>query len=132
MDAPAALTSTASMEIPQSPDNGLGGVDCMDLMETFGYMDLVESNDFFDPSCIFQNEQNQLEDLMCEEHALQEHDRSPAEWLRTNKEIVSAEDLRSMRIKKATICVAAKRLGRSFELQRKDSRDLDNLLSLVC
>jgi hypothetical protein len=98
MDAPppppAALTPTTSMEIPQSPDNGLEGMDCMDLMETFGYMDLVESNDFFDPSCIFQNDQNPLGDIMCEEeHALQEHDHQLLlQSSNNNKEIHGGKD----------------------------------------
>ncbi|KAL4596774.1 hypothetical protein ACB092_12G187200 [Castanea dentata] len=150
----AELISTASMEIPQQPlDNqGLEGVDCMDVMETFGYMDLLESNDFFDPSCIFQNANNALEDFCSQEqmsqeqHAIQEHDqlmmfqsnhnndediqqeenKDPndmasvfLDWLRTNKETVSAEDLRSVKIKKSTIECAAKRLGGGKEAMKQ-------------
>lgn len=139
---PAALSSTASMEIPQPPDQSLEGLDCVDMMETFGYLDLLETNDFFDPSCIFQNENPsedfQQEQMSQEEHALQDHtqqehdqlmlqsdnkeetheEKDPDDmamvflkWLRTNKETVSAEDLRSVKIKKSTIECAARRLG---------------------
>ncbi|KAG6661130.1 hypothetical protein CIPAW_03G152600 [Carya illinoinensis] len=140
------------MEIPQPPDHGLEDVDCMDVMETLGYMDLIESNDFFDPSCIFQSENNPLEDfqqeqMSLEEHAMQQHahrehdqlmlqgnndketgheEKDPddmatvfLEWLRTNKETVSAEDLRSVRIKKATIESAARRLGGGKEAMKQ-------------
>jgi hypothetical protein len=154
VDAPPQPQPAASMEISQPPDNnGFEDMDCMDLMETFGYMDLVENNDFFDPSCIFQlNHENPLEDnyqQQEQEHALnlQEHeqlllqsnnneeiihdheetkDDQPddmatvfLEWLRTNKESVSAEDLRSVRIKKATIECAAKRLGGGKEAMKQ-------------
>lgn len=147
VDAQPLLSSTASMEISQPlppPDNGLEGVDCMDLMETFGYMDLVECNDFFDPSCIFHNDFQQDHQQEHDDHhqlLLQSNNNNngeigiihedqkdqPAddmatvflEWLRTNKESVSAEDLRSVRIKKATIECAAKRLGGGKEAMKQ-------------
>ncbi|KAF5458269.1 hypothetical protein F2P56_022308 [Juglans regia] len=151
MDAPpAALASTASTETPKPLDGSLEGVDCMDVMETLGYMDLIESNDFFDPSYILRSENpledfKQLEQMSREEHAMQENahreheqlisqtknketqvEKDPEdmatvflEWLRTNKETVSAEDLRSVRIKKATIESAAKRLGGGKEAMKQ-------------
>ncbi len=145
------LISTASMEISQPLDQGLEGVDCMDVMDTFGYLDLLESNDFFEPSCIFQDED--FPQMSQEEHALQghaqqqqqqqEHDqlilqnnnddeeiheenKDPddmasvfLEWLRTNKDSVSAEDLRNVRIKKSTIECAARRLGGGKEAMKQ-------------
>ncbi|PQP91992.1 ABI3-like transcription factor [Prunus yedoensis var. nudiflora] len=53
-----ALSSTASMEISQPSDLGRegGAIDCMGAMETFGYTDLFESNEFFDLSSIFQSD----------------------------------------------------------------------------
>lgn len=145
------------------------GFDCTDemMMESFGYMDLLEdSNEFFDPSCIFQNEEQQeekvvvaeeedqegnLEDLQLERFeevemedlmmmhggdeskdnsnnnnineninveklqnaVVEEEDMAKVflEWLRSNRETVSADDLRNVRIKKATIESAARRLG---------------------
>nr|ABW03097.1 ABI3-like factor [Pisum sativum] len=50
--------TTASIEIPQQQQE-LGVGDCMeDVMmdDTFGYMELLEANDFFDPASIFQTE----------------------------------------------------------------------------
>ncbi|XP_048336181.2 B3 domain-containing transcription factor ABI3 isoform X3 [Ziziphus jujuba] len=163
---PAALSSTASMEIPQLPDQGL---DCMDMMETFGYMELLEGNEFIDPSSIFENE-SPFDDFQLEQdeqtHRQQEHaeyenpnqqqqqqqvvvaqnnnnnneeeefgEEAAAavkdeeegddmatvflEWLRSNRETVSAEDLRSVKIKKATIECAARRLGGGKEAMKQ-------------
>lgn len=123
----SALSSTASMEILQPPPVHGGadvdGRDCLDMMDTFGYMELLESNDFFDPSSIFENDENPLEELQQLEQQQQEappqvergRDEELSsvflEWLKTNKERVSASDLRSVRLKKATIESAANRLG---------------------
>lgn len=142
-------------DIPNS-----GGVDeCLDVMETFGYMDMLECNDLFDPASIFNTNdttQNSLEEFQpCQEQTFQERTESqeqyqlqnpasatqeqfeaiPAvinggedgvgqiqevtdemgevflEWLRTNRESISAEDLRRIKIKKSTIESAARRLG---------------------
>ncbi|XP_062107384.1 B3 domain-containing transcription factor ABI3 [Humulus lupulus] len=168
---PAALSSTASMDFSEQPggdDNP--GLDCIDMMETFGYMDLLESNEFFDPSSIFQNdsvvENSFQEELLVvpradhEEEEEKEHGENlmmikngkndemmmmmmiendqeieelenddkeaPDEmamvfldWLRTNKETVSADDLRSVKIKKSTIEAAAKRLGGGKEAMKQ-------------
>ncbi|KAF3436026.1 hypothetical protein FNV43_RR23118 [Rhamnella rubrinervis] len=154
VDAPPveALSSTASMEIPQLPEQD--GIDCMDMMETFGYMELLEGNDFLDTSSIFENEspfddfqqnQNQRQqehDTMYDENPHQEHGHQVVaqsnnveeiceakeaddmatvflEWLRSNRETVSAEDLRSVKIKKATIECAARRLGGGKEAMKQ-------------
>ncbi|KAI4356458.1 hypothetical protein L6164_000480 [Bauhinia variegata] len=163
---PAALSSTASMEIPQPPDLGGGGgvEDCsIDMMDTFGCMDLLESNDFFDTSSIFLNEENPLEDFpqqfQQEEEHKQEQEQGHAfqtqqqpqpetvnedqnqqppnneeeiiqgpddemhklflEWLKSNKDCVSASDLRNVKLKKSTIECAAKRLGGGKEGMKK-------------
>ncbi|XP_054780774.1 B3 domain-containing transcription factor ABI3-like [Prosopis cineraria] len=147
---PPALSSTASMEIPQPPDhqggnNGGGGGDCLDMMGTFGHMEFMETNEFFDPSSMFENGENLLDELtrldpnppeeghasgemiVQEEQQQQEQHQPPPlpetaatdeemssvflEWLRMNKDSVSASDLRNVRLKKATIECAAKRLG---------------------
>ncbi|KAG7025268.1 B3 domain-containing transcription factor ABI3, partial [Cucurbita argyrosperma subsp. argyrosperma] len=139
----------AAMSSPPPPpaERGFNDVDCTDdmmMMDTFGYMNLVEdSNEFFDPTCIFQNEEQKdpLEDLQLEsfeevvmEDLMMMHEEGGSkidegkqndvvveeeedmakvflEWLRSNKETVSADDLRNVRIKKATIDSAARRLG---------------------
>ncbi|KAJ6941616.1 ABI3 [Populus alba x Populus x berolinensis] len=131
----AALSSTCSMEVPQPPDQAMElGIECMDVMEDFGYIDLLESNDFFDPSSIFhpdeglfeefQMEQNEPQDqlqLQYDEQAGNEADHQGGrsddlamvflDWLKSNKETVSADDLRRVKLKKTTIECAARRLG---------------------
>ncbi|XWS76136.1 hypothetical protein CRYUN_Cryun01aG0150700 [Craigia yunnanensis] len=146
---PAALSSTASIEIPdQPPDhNVMDGVDCMDVMENFGYMDLLDNNDFFDTSSIFHHDDTGLEEFQQEQKLQQEQlqqleqevpmiyskneDQTQEEkasddlamvfleWLKTNKETVSAEDLRRVKIKKATIECAARRLGGGKEAMKQ-------------
>ncbi|KAF7845514.1 B3 domain-containing transcription factor ABI3-like [Senna tora] len=115
--------ATASMEIPQPSDQSGGGDYCMDTMDTFGSMELLETNDFFDPSSIFQDlelaelaEQNSnypSEIIKQEKAAAVDEEMSGVflEWLKMNKESVSASELRSVRLKKSTIEYAAKRLG---------------------
>ncbi|XVF81137.1 hypothetical protein PTKIN_Ptkin15bG0132400 [Pterospermum kingtungense] len=141
----AALSSTASMEISQLPDqNVMDGVDhCMDDMENFEYIDqLLDNNDFFDPSSIFHHDDTGLEDFHQgqkphqeqvpmmyskneDQYQTQEEKASDdlamvfLDWLKTNRETVSAEDLRKVKIKKATIECAAKRLGGGKEGMKK-------------
>lgn len=143
-DSSAALQSTASMEIPLDNSQGFGcgegGGDCIDMMETFGYMDLLDSNEFFDTSAIFSQDDdtqnpnlmdqtlerqeevvvpmmennNSGEDMQMLNSSLEQDDDLATvflEWLKNNKETVSAEDLRKVKIKKATIESAARRLG---------------------
>jgi len=182
---PTTLSSTASMEISQQQQQDLGvsnndvvgGGDCMDdvnIMDTFGYMELLEANEFFDPASIFQNEdENPLVDFTQEQQVhvqdgyqqQQQHQQVPMivhddrenkpqqvnieennddvfvcdgvngeesiqgdelgacdgvsdemsmvflEWLKSNKDSVSANDLRNVKLKKSTIESAARRLG---------------------
>lgn len=153
VEAPAAaLSSTTSMEIPRetTTDQGLEDVDCMNVMENFGYMDLLEPNDIWDPSSLFhiddsqeyeakpeqqeqpepeqtkplqsgfpRQQQQQNEEFMVQRNDEGEdnHKRSEDlamvffEWLKSNKESISPEDLRNIKLKRATIECAAKRLG---------------------
>ncbi|KAJ8749459.1 hypothetical protein K2173_025654 [Erythroxylum novogranatense] len=150
----AALSSTASMEVLQPPDQGMEGVDCTDMMENFGYMDLLQSNDLFPPSSLLQSDhENVLEEFQQEQLSQQNHQPQQRngdwliqskseqrdqtqqgdgvtgatddlamvflEWLKSNKETVSAEDLRKVKIKKATIECAAKRLGGGREAMKQ-------------
>ncbi|KAL2528904.1 B3 domain-containing transcription factor ABI3 [Forsythia ovata] len=64
-----AFSSTASIEIPSLPENAIGDVDCMNVMENFGYMDLIDSNENWDPSTVFQSE-NPQEYLKNQEEAV--------------------------------------------------------------
>ncbi|MED6160222.1 B3 domain-containing transcription factor [Stylosanthes scabra] len=184
--AGGALSSTASMEVSQPqqfPDqagfDGGGGGDCMDdVMDTFGYMELLESNEFFDPSSIFEGEENpftqevqvlpnqeeEQQQHQQEKHAIFENQNDLAflgqqqeaeegvsnnyqqflgndaeiqggggggamaddemsmvflEWLKSNKDSVSASDLRNVKLKKSTIESAAKRLGGGKEAMKQ-------------
>lgn len=142
---PAALSSSASMEIPPpSEHDGLGDVDCIDVMENFGYMDLIDSNEIWDPSSVFQSENPQefLEDQRTAQAAVQAMEGSQRgqkvlcqeendgfsflqgnselamiffEWLKQNRDYISAEDMRSIKLKRSTIESASKRLGSTKE-----------------
>lgn len=115
--------------------DGSGGmeyVDCMDVMEDFGYMDLIEDgNDLWDPSSIFQDDDNQVEnkrepenredgrccviergkEVVEEKMGVDDLGVMFFEWLKTNKEHISAEDMKNIKFKKATIECAYKRMG---------------------
>ncbi|KAL1190566.1 B3 domain-containing transcription factor ABI3 [Cardamine amara subsp. amara] len=152
-ESSGALQSTASMEIPLENSQGFGcgegGGDCIDMMETFGYMDLLDSNEFFDTSAIFSQdddtpnpnlmdqtlerqqadqvvvpmlENNSGGDMQMMNSSLEQDDDLATvflEWLKNNKETVSAEDLRKVKIKKATIESAARRLGGGKEAMKQ-------------
>lgn len=152
-ESSGALQSTASMEIPLDNSQGFGcgegGGDCIDMMETFGYMDLLDSNEFFDTSAIFSQdddtpnpnlmdqtlerqqadqvvvpmmENNSVGDMQMMNSSLEQDDDLATvflEWLKNNKETVSAEDLRKVKIKKATIESAARRLGGGKEAMKQ-------------
>ncbi|XP_071723708.1 B3 domain-containing transcription factor ABI3 [Rutidosis leptorrhynchoides] len=147
-DQVGALSSTASMEIlpgeyqpsdQHQEDNNQGGggrdftdhFDCMDhVMENLGYMDLLDANDFFDPSSIFQTDDegggpednfrlpNPSDDVFNNVQGVGGNGSESEDlamlflrWLRSNKETVSAEDLRKVKLKKATVDCAVRRLG---------------------
>nr|WDY36100.1 ABA insensitive 3 [Paeonia rockii] len=130
----SALSSTDSMEIQRPGDE----MTCMDVMENFGCLDLLENNDIWDPSSIFNQHQTPLEfdpppegllhfsaqqqqqaQQFVSQNEVQQQGSNPSddlamvffEWLKSNKESISAEDLRSIKLKRATIECAAKRLG---------------------
>lgn len=169
------LSSTASTELPFPPAE-MEGDD-----EPFPYLDLLEINDFLDPSFVFQDDQDcpleeeyphnidhildrhqqeqhaltlqpQQEDHHQDLHVISNNDgghgdhninkcceedidvegkggNNPAvdgemsdvflEWLKTNKDSVSANDLRNVKLKKSTIECAAKRLGGGKEAMKQ-------------
>ncbi|KAL3645070.1 B3 domain-containing transcription factor [Castilleja foliolosa] len=140
--AAAALSSTASMEIPPQPNQ-----DCIeDVMENLQYIDLIDCNEMWDPSSIFQTENPQ--EFMEDQHAAAAAAPSPPptaaefqtpspgesedgfasflegsselsamffEWLKQNRHHISAEDMRSIKLKRSTIENASNRLGTSKE-----------------
>ncbi|XP_026424956.1 B3 domain-containing transcription factor ABI3-like [Papaver somniferum] len=122
------LLSTAdSIEIQQDELNRLDSGDCMDVMEGFSEMGLFDTDDIWDPSCFFPCEEEEKgfdkEDEKClvvgENDDNEEKNNKPSEdlalvfleWLKSNKETISAEDLRSIKLKRSTIECAAKGLG---------------------
>ncbi|XP_075520206.1 B3 domain-containing transcription factor ABI3-like [Primulina tabacum] len=141
---PSALSATASMEITPPPEYvGVGNVDCIDVMETLGYMDLLDSNDIWDPSSVFQSEipQEFTEDQQAaameaepppqqDQKMLSEEENDDGfsfiqgnselamiffQWLKQNKDYISAEDMRNIKLKRSTIESASKRLGSTKE-----------------
>ncbi|KAF6144328.1 hypothetical protein GIB67_024555 [Kingdonia uniflora] len=104
--------------------------DCMHVMEELGDMDLLDTDDIWDPSSLFPyetlEEEQQGELLMIQQEkeeggngGISTKQQQPCEdlavvfleWLKSNKETISAEDLRSIKLKRSTIECAAKRLG---------------------
>lgn len=149
---PPALLSTTSIEYPQPTDPSdhcVGVGDSMNVMETCGYMDLLENNDFFDPYFIFQNDENPLEEFTHEKEIqlapIVHHQPSPQqqeaekgdykangegdldgemrtvflEWLKSNKDSISANELRSVKLQKSTIECAVRHLGGGKEAMKK-------------
>ncbi|KAL5711727.1 acetolactate synthase [Ranunculus cassubicifolius] len=122
-----ALMSTAS---GSSIDyvGRLGSDDYMDVMQELGGMDLLDTEEVWDPSSLFpchgiddknfikQNGEEDEEMAVNQEQAETQTASEDLgnmffEWLKTNKESISAEDLRNIKLKKSTIECAAKRLG---------------------
>ncbi|XP_060180985.1 B3 domain-containing transcription factor ABI3-like [Lycium barbarum] len=117
--------------------------DCLNVMEDLGYMDLIDGNEFWDPCTLFQNDQTPQDYNMSESFQLSENDnqeRKPElesgddqndglsffqgngelaviffEWLKQNKDYISAEDMRNIKLKRSTIESASKRLGGTKE-----------------
>ncbi|KAL3531145.1 hypothetical protein ACH5RR_010467 [Cinchona calisaya] len=140
--AVAALSSTASMEIFPPPDHdGNRDIDCINIMENFGYMDLLDNSDIWDPSSIFESENPpqefqekkpmaQNEDIQENQPKEQGNDGNDQlyflqgnselaviflEWLKQNKDYISAEDMRNIKLRRSTIECASKRLGSTKE-----------------
>ncbi|KAK9082832.1 hypothetical protein Scep_029303 [Stephania cephalantha] len=110
--------------------------DCMDVMQELGDMDLMDSSTadddvMWDPSVLFPDDQDLLHldhhdgtERFEDDHDDDDDDQATRvssseedlamvffEWLKSNKESISAEDLRSIKLKRSTIECAARRLG---------------------
>ncbi|GAB4830198.1 B3 domain-containing transcription factor [Ancistrocladus abbreviatus] len=165
------LDATSSMALSSTDCQGLDdAVDCMDVMESLGSIDLLENYEIWDPSPLFDEDDDDHRKPFDQFHEQQEflhqqllppsvevdhhqpltvrdckrandgreqrtivddgdgscckesgddHEKPNSEdlamvffeWLKSNKESISAEDLRNIKIKKSTIECAAKRLG---------------------
>lgn len=106
-------------------------MECMDVLEELGGMDLLDSSGIWDPSSLFpcdtddeeqqnhhhqeleQKNQEQDQVLSGDGEEKQSEDLAMVffEWLKSNKESISPEDLRSIKLKRSTIECAARRLG---------------------
>nr|GMD73121.1 B3 domain-containing transcription factor ABI3-like [Ipomoea batatas] len=148
------------------PEDSFTDDDCINVMENLGYMDFINGDDICDPITIFQTEnfpppppaafeglQQQQED---DESKAAEAETETADlsflqgngelaaiffdWLKQNKDYISAEDMRNIKLKRSTIESASKRLGSSkegkkqllklilewvqqYQLQKKNSRE---------
>ncbi|XP_071741220.1 B3 domain-containing transcription factor ABI3-like [Rutidosis leptorrhynchoides] len=123
---------------PLETTDGSGTIDCMDVMENFGYMDLIDANDMWDPCSIFEQDTPNMQqeqgggsggngrgnsnrsDVVQEgeegdEGRLDELGTMFFDWLKSNKNVISAEDMRNIKLKKSTVECASKRLGSSKE-----------------
>ncbi|KAL1539613.1 acetolactate synthase [Salvia divinorum] len=122
--------STARMSFQQLQDElkmdagRVGDVECVDVMENLEYMDLIDCNELWDPSSIFDPEENQQTVAQPPEEEsgglsfLQGNSELAMiflEWLKQNKDCISAEDMRSIKLKRSTIESASKRLGSTKE-----------------
>ncbi|XP_059300776.1 B3 domain-containing transcription factor ABI3-like [Lycium ferocissimum] len=115
----AVLKSDAEQDFDKKIDK-IGDQECLNVMENLGYMDLIDVNEFLDPISLFQNEnpqkQQEEED---QELSIFQGDSELAlmflEWLKQNKDYISAEDMRSIKLKRSTIESASKRLGSTKE-----------------
>nr|XP_016463850.1 PREDICTED: B3 domain-containing transcription factor ABI3-like [Nicotiana tabacum] len=115
-------------------DNTINGdQDCLNVIENLGYMDLIDGNHkFLDPMNSFSQSENpekhqqhqqqqQQGEVQFENEQLSifQGDSELAlmffEWLKQIKDYISAEDMRSIKLKRSTIESASKRLGSTKE-----------------
>ncbi|KAK4376215.1 hypothetical protein RND71_006892 [Anisodus tanguticus] len=102
----------------------IGDQECLNVMDNLGYMDLIDVNEFLDPISFFHSEnpqenQQQKDEGNDEQVSIFQGDSELAlvflEWLKQNKDYISAEDMRSIKLKRSTIESASKRLGSTKE-----------------
>lgn len=119
--------TTANQMIPYPPEHQQ--TEGIDALEELGGMDLLESSSIWDTSSIFpcdtdeeenNNDQHQRQEGKKRRSFIQEEGEEPPsedlamvffEWLKSNKESISPEDLRNIKLKRSTIECAARRLG---------------------
>ncbi|CAN4101291.1 unnamed protein product [Withania somnifera] len=105
--------------------------ECLNVMENLEYMDLIDVNEFLDPMISFIHNENPQEQQQEEKEggivqfeddqqvSIFQGDSELAlmffEWLKQNKDYISAEDMRSIKLKRSTIESASRRLGSTKE-----------------
>ncbi|CAN4101294.1 unnamed protein product [Withania somnifera] len=121
----AVQKSDAEQDFDKKIDR-IGDRKCLNEMENLGYMDVVDGDhEYLDPMSFFHSENSQDNQQQKEEGNDQQQmsifqgDSDLAlmffEWLKQNKDYVSAEDMRSIKLKRSTIESASKRLGSTKE-----------------
>ncbi|XP_055831595.1 B3 domain-containing transcription factor ABI3-like [Solanum dulcamara] len=105
----------------------IGDQECLNVMDNLGYIDV---NEFLDPMISFlHNENPQEQQQQPPQQPPQEEDDQGLsifqgdselalmffEWLKQNKDYISAEDMRSIKLKRSTIESASRRLGSTKE-----------------
>ncbi|KAM3231612.1 B3 domain-containing transcription factor ABI3 isoform X1 [Capsicum chacoense] len=103
----------------------IGNQECVHVMENLGYMDLVDGDhEFLDPISFFSGESSQENQQQKgggddQKVSIFQGDSELAlmflEWLKQNKDYISAEDMRSIKLKRSTIESASRRLGSTKE-----------------
>ncbi|XP_073040618.1 B3 domain-containing transcription factor ABI3-like isoform X1 [Primulina eburnea] len=103
--------------------------DCVNMMENLGYMELIDSNELWDPSSLFDNreiipgQEAPPQKAQCKEEndgfsflrGNKELSMIFLDWLKQNKDHISAEDVRKIKLNRSTIENASKRLGGTEE-----------------
>lgn len=93
----------------------------MEEKESLGCMDLIDANEIWDPSSVFEQDLQQKpeEDDDADGFSFLQGNSELAviflEWLKQNRDYISAEDMRSIKLKRSTIESASKRLGSTNE-----------------
>ncbi|XP_060177416.1 B3 domain-containing transcription factor ABI3-like isoform X3 [Lycium barbarum] len=118
------LKSDAEQDFDTQIDR-FGNQECLNVMENLGYNDLIDGDhEFLGPISFFHSEnpqenQQQNEEGNEEQVSIFQGDSELAhmflEWLKQNKDYISAKDMRSIKLKRSTIESASKRLGSTKE-----------------
>ncbi|KAF3661349.1 B3 domain-containing transcription factor ABI3 isoform X2 [Capsicum chacoense] len=129
------LKSDAEQDFDKKIDT-IGDQECLNVMENLEYMDLIDVNEFLDPMISFLHSENQNpQEQQQQELVVKEKGKVPLEddqqvsifqgdselalmffeWLKHNKDYISAEDMRSIKLKRSTIESASRRLGSNKE-----------------
>ncbi|KAJ4969513.1 hypothetical protein NE237_016214 [Protea cynaroides] len=103
----SSMTWNTAMEIPPLFDPQID-VDCSNVMQELGDMDLLDTNNMWEEQ---QEQKQRQEEGPQDEGSSEDLGTVFLEWLKSNKESISAEDLRSITLKKSTVECAARRLG---------------------
>lgn len=131
--AVVSSSSTATDTAPRPSDlDSILNSDCAYMMENLGYMGLIDSNEFWDPSSLFENQEiipgqeappPPPQKTQCQEEndgfsflrGNEELSMIFLDWLKQNKDNISAEDVRKIKLNRSTIENASKRLGGTKE-----------------